>query len=244
MRGPGPGPDAARRRPHTAHRRPHTADRAPPTEASGAYTLVVPADRAVPTQGALRAVRAGALGGTSLLLATGAHLLAGGHLPGPLVLAVAVGVVGTVALALTARRCRPVLLVATLLVEQAGLHAVFGAAEAVSSCSTGELAAHHAGTATSLVCLGTGGHPMTAGGWSMGLAHLLATVATAVLLSCAERWLWRVADRLHAYASARPARRRARAGGVRAPRAVAHLPTAPDRRAPARAPPSLLPTQP
>ena len=111
-----------------------------------------------PARGAVRAVRVGLLGATSMTLATTAHLVGGGPLPPAGVLVVSGLLVGLVAVTATARRCRFGVLVALLAVEQVLLHWLFSAAAAMTGCDGAPLAAaHHGGALGAMGCAaGTG----------------------------------------------------------------------------------------
>jgi hypothetical protein len=158
-----------------------------------------------------RAVRVAVLGATSLLLATSAHAVGGGDLPALGVLAVTAIVLGLVAVPLTARRCRTGVLLAVLGVQQTLLHLLFGSAAAHPGCDPSglETAAHQLGAACAMHGTGpmsvqstgpmsvqsTG--PMADAGttsWTMIVAHIAATIATAWLLGRGEAWLWRTAE--------------------------------------------------
>ena len=142
-----------------------------------------------------RAVRVAMLGATSLLLATSAHTIGGGDLPGPGVLAVTAIVLGLVAVPLTGRRCRTGVLLAVLGVQQTLLHLLFSSAAADPVCQPSggmDAAVHQLGAA----CAMHSAMPMTGAGtsWTMIVAHAAATVATAWLLGRGEAWLWRTAE--------------------------------------------------
>ena len=144
-----------------------------------------------------RAVRVAVLGATSLLLATSAHAVGGGDLPALGVLAVTAIVLGLVAVPLTARRCRTGVLLAVLGVQQTLLHLLFGSAAAHPGCDPSglETAAHQLGAACAMH--GRMGGPMADAGttsWTMIVAHIAATIATAWLLGRGEAWLWRTAE--------------------------------------------------
>lgn len=156
------------------------------------------------THGWVRLARGAILGGSSLLLATGAHMVAGGRLPGGGLLALTGVALALVAVSLTTRRVRFVPLVAVLGVEQVLLHLLFHAAGTAASCAAVAMPGH--AMTTSTVC--SGGGATSSAGWSMLVAHVFAVVATAWLLARGERWLWRMVDRAHAYATVRPTRRR------------------------------------
>lgn len=149
-----------------------------------------------------------------MLLATGAHLVGGGHLPSAGVLLVATFLVGLTAVTTTARRCPPGLLVAVLGVQQIVLHEVFEAMSmAPATCAASPIGDH--GTAMT-GCLGA----MHGSGSGVGMltAHLVATLATAWLLARGERWLWKLSEQaVHATTWA-PTRR------VRRPRPLRPLP--------------------
>ncbi|WP_375430736.1 hypothetical protein [uncultured Friedmanniella sp.] len=181
------------------------------------------AARRSPDRGAVRLARVAVLGGGSLLLATLAHVVAGGPLPAGWVLALSGLMLGVVAVTLTARRCRFLVLLGALTLQQVLLHLVFDAASLTRGCTPLPTAAaghgahlaagaHAAAGATPHVITQTCG--MAVGmasaalpGWAMWVAHLAATVLTAALLTRGEAWLWRTADRVVAVATAAPAER-------------------------------------
>lgn len=158
-----------------------------------------------PVRGVGRAVRAGVLGGASLLLAGGAHLMGGGALPAPGVLVVVAALIGLTAVTITGRRCRLPLLLGVLGLQQLLLHYLFdlvGASAAIgAACSTSgphHLMAHG--------CWSASATSSSAGemGWAMVAAHAAAVLATAALLAHGEAWFWRVTERIVAAASAQP----------------------------------------
>ena len=152
------------------------------------------------------------LGGTSLLLATGAHVLGGGALPGVGVLLVAGMLLGLLAAVLTARRVRLPALLTLLGVQQLALHELFGLAAAAPTCTPTAYAyaAHaghggHLGGADPLVpgcaaaASGMAAMPETPA-WVMTAAHVLAVLVTAWVLARGEAWLWRTVARVVAAA--------------------------------------------
>lgn len=150
-----------------------------------------------------RAVRVAVLGATSLLLASSAHAIGGGDLPALGVLAVTAIVLGLVAVPLTARRCRTGVLLAVLGVQQTLLHLLFSSSAAHPGCDSSglETAAHQLGAACAMHSTGPMSvqsmGPMADAGttsWTMIVAHIAATVATAWLLGRGEAWLWRTAE--------------------------------------------------
>jgi hypothetical protein len=145
-----------------------------------------------------RAARVAVLGAASLLLATSAHIIGGGALPSLGVLTLTALVLGLVAVPLTGRRCRTVVLIAVLGVQQFLLHLVFTAVAAQRGCEPIGLVAttHQLGVACAMNM--PMDMPMTAAGpsWPMILAHAAATAATAWLLARGEAWLWRTAEQV------------------------------------------------
>jgi hypothetical protein len=145
-----------------------------------------------------RAVRVGVLGGASMLLATGAHLVGGGALPSPGLVVVSALLLGLVAVPLTMRRCRLPLVVGVLGVEQLALHAVLSAAT-TDPLGCLPAVAHHATTGGCPPVAGTAGHGFVAdpaAAWPMTSAHVAAVLVTAWLLVRGEAVLWRLTDEL------------------------------------------------
>ena len=201
---------------------------------------------ASPLQGARRLVRVAALGGSSLLLATAAHLVGGGQLPTTAWLLVLTVLLGMVATTLTARRVRLSTLMLVLGVEQVGLHAALAWMSVPppdAGCGSWHSAAHH--VAAAATCPSGSGEPAAGGAGSvtgpgllMWAAHTVAVVLTAVLLARGEAWLWQIADRLHAVAHAAPAcRARRRRTVAVTPLSLARPSRLPDPAAAPRGPP-------
>jgi len=143
-----------------------------------------------PTQGATRVARAAAFGVATLALASSAHVAGGGGLPSMTILAILAIPVSMAAMAVTARRCRPVLLLASMAGTQVLLHETL---KALTAQVPGDMAGQMS-TASAM-----GGHAMAhAGGWSVAMtaAHVVATVVTALLLSRGEQALWQLVSRL------------------------------------------------
>lgn len=194
---------------------------------------------AAPLRGGVRVLRAGVLGTTSLGLALGGHLAAGGHQPPPVLLAVCAGLLGLTAVTATARRVRLPLLLGLLGVQQVLLHLAFDAGAGAAACAGVDPHVGHA--AGSALSCGPGGAAATAmPGWPMLLAHVLATAATALLLLRGEQALWALADRVVRAATAAPTVRRPRAVLPRALRPTAALATAVLSPAAPRGPPVLV----
>lgn len=158
-----------------------------------------------PVRGTGRAIRAGVLGGTSMLLAGGAHLMGGGVLPAPGVLVVVAALVGLTAVTITGRRCRLPLLLGVLGLQQVLLHHLF---DLVSASSAIEAACRTSGPHHLMAhgCWSASATTSSAGemGWLMVTAHAGAVLATAALLARGEAWFWRVADRIVAAAADQP----------------------------------------
>ena len=134
--------------------------------------------------------RAAAFGVATLALASCAHVAGGGGLPSMAILAILAVPVSMAAMALTARRCRPVLLMASMAGTQVLLHETL---KALTAQVPGDMAGQMS-TASAM-----GGHAMAhAGGWSVAMtaAHVVATVVTALLLSRGEQALWQLVSRL------------------------------------------------
>lgn len=194
---------------------------------------------AAPLRGRLRVLRAGVLGATSLGLALGGHLAAGGHAPPPALLAVCAGLLGLTAVTATARRVRLPLLVGLLGVQQVLLHLAFDAGAGAAAC--GGVDPHVGHTAGSVLSCAPGGTAtMAMPGWPMLLAHVLATAATALLLLRGEQALWALADRVVRAATAAPTARRPRASVLQVSRPTAALAVAPLSPAAPRGPPVLV----
>lgn len=178
-----------------------------------------------PQSGPDRLGRVALLAGVPLLLASGAHLVGGGSLPGVGVLLGAVALL-LVATLVSTGRCRFGLLLPLLAAEQVLLHLLLEAAEASAMClPSASGAAQHAGhlahgTAAGLAPVTAGGleacaasHAMGSG-WGMVAAHAGATLLVAWVLARGEAWWWRTVAELVRVTSVRPTRRRPRAVAV------------------------------
>ncbi|PRY13991.1 hypothetical protein [Kineococcus rhizosphaerae] len=135
-----------------------------------------------PTTGVLRRWRAGAVSATVLGLAAGAHVAAGGRLPGPFLFTAVAVVVSAVCLLLAGRRLSWPVLSAVLGGGQLALHEVFDACS--GPMATVVTSGHH----QTLVLSGTA-DPMTPSPVMTG-AHLLATVLAVVALQHGESLVW------------------------------------------------------
>jgi hypothetical protein len=155
-----------------------------------------------PAHGATRVLRAVALGSAALGLAVAAHAGTGGGVPSGWVLGLVGAPMTLVALLVTARRCRPGVLLAVLGMAQLALHTAFttlapggpSLAGWLPVMPLGEHGAHSSAMQMSLDA--AAGGPAHGAGGVMTVAHVLATLATAWLLARGEGALWRVARRL------------------------------------------------
>lgn len=163
-----------------------------------------------PRGGALRLVRALALALTTVALAAVAHLLAGGDLPAPLLLAGVLVAAVAAAHAATARRVGPAVAVVLLGAGQLLLHTALallvpgsGAGGALPAASAhshgvrsvhgGHGAGHGAGHDVLHGAAASGTLDAVAdasGGLPMLLAHAVATVLVAAVLAGADASLW------------------------------------------------------
>jgi hypothetical protein len=143
-----------------------------------------------PTRGATRLARAAAFGVATLALACCAHVAGGGVLPSMTILATLAVPVTMVALALTGRRCGPLLLLGSMTAAQVLLHESLSA---LTAQAAGGMAGHVPAASAAV-----GGHVMAhAGGWpvTMTAAHVIATVVTALVLARGEQALWQLVSR-------------------------------------------------
>src|SRR3954454_10511944 len=124
----------------------------------------------LPTTGWTRLLRAGAFGTASLLLAGLAHVLGGGGLPDLGLGLLLVAATGTVAVVLTARRCRLPLLLTTLGAEQLTLHALL---TDDGSLSCAAMPAVHGGAMACAPLAAAAPHGSTVSAWLMFGSHAL-----------------------------------------------------------------------
>lgn len=165
-----------------------------------------------PVRDGQRLLRVGVLGGSSMSLATGGHLLGGGQLPSAGVLAVTAVLLGMGALTITARRVRFPALLVLLGLEQLLTHLLFSAAAGsnMAACQTMNTASgHHPGGLGSQLLASCAGSDAVAGqmsthGWPMLAAHAVATVLTGWLLARGEAQLWALTERMVEAATAVP----------------------------------------
>jgi hypothetical protein len=176
---------------------------------SGSISTAATAPASRPLNGGPRILRVAALGGSSLALACGAHLVAGGQLPTAEVLGLTAAMLGLVSVTVTARRVGYRTLLLVLGVEQLVLHYLLTAAAGVqaASCQPGTGSVGHDAALmahSSCFMAGSGADQMSMPGWSMSVTHLVATLLTAWLLSRGESWLWELANRIVRSATATP----------------------------------------
>lgn len=157
------------------------------------YRVGVPS----PTTGPLRLVRATVVALVVVALAALAHLLGGGELPPVVVVVALTALVLACTAVLTARRIGPEVAFVALGAGQLVLHRAFEAF-ATTSCAGVPVGsgghAHHADHAAALVavCAPTAAHGSGAvmlGGSAMLVAHVVATVAAALVIAGADRAL-------------------------------------------------------
>ena len=145
-----------------------------------------------PTAGPWRLARVAGLGIAAYGLAVGAHVAAGGGLPGwpaGLMLTALLGVLGV---AFTTRRRRLPALLGALTAAQVVLHVILSLLDAPeSSCGLVAVGHHVATSSCDPSAATTGSVAMAMPSLPMLLAHLAATAVTAWVLARGEAWLWR-----------------------------------------------------
>ncbi|MEI2732942.1 MAG: hypothetical protein V9G08_13245 [Dermatophilaceae bacterium] len=142
-----------------------------------------------PGHGHTRAARAALLALVVVALAVAGHRLGGGSGPALPVLIALWAALAAPSLALARRRLRWPMLLLVLGAGQTALHLTFGALSAPTlPVTVGMPSGHDHGTLH--------GIPAAVDGASMPLAHLAATLATAVLLAWGERALWALWERV------------------------------------------------
>ncbi|MGH3815334.1 MAG: hypothetical protein ACRDUV_23275 [Pseudonocardiaceae bacterium] len=137
------------------------------------------------TRGVWRWLRGILVAAVATGLALGAHTAAGGHAPSWFPVAAIALVVGLVSVGVSRFRWTGPRLLAVLACTQLGLHPLFNA-------QPGTPAGHVHTHATAAVDATS----VVSSGWSMWISHMLAAIATAVLLRCGEHWLAGVLDAL------------------------------------------------
>ncbi|MBG0740110.1 hypothetical protein IV500_12040 [Paeniglutamicibacter antarcticus] len=151
-----------------------------------------------------RWLRSGTIAVTILALAAGAHTLAGGVLPEPILLLALTALTAVVSVAVTSIRVPLALMLALLGASQLLLHNAFDLLSnpmVPTAALVDPAMAHHLmGVHTALAPQATAmaqmsmqpGYPSAA--LAMTLAHVGATLATAVVLAKGEEALWLLAD--------------------------------------------------
>ena len=155
-----------------------------------------------PAQGLLRGLRAASLGVVAFVLASLAHVAAGGAVPGPGVLLLLAGLVGMASMLLTRVRLSPVGVVVSLAGIQVLLHEAFMRLGTQAGCvltgmsapAGGHVAMGQAGQlvpecATGMAQAGMGHGSMSSAMIMLG-AHIAATVLMAALLAYVDKLLW------------------------------------------------------
>ena len=144
-------------------------------------------------RGPMRAARAGVFGVAAVGLAAAAHVAAGGMVPSLPVLGLLSVAVAWVSVALAGRHRGPVTIGLTLLAVQGGLHEAFMVLSDMGCVRAGTAPMAMAGmpgmpSAPVLTCAsGHGAGAPTGAVAAMTLAHLAATVLTALVLARSER---------------------------------------------------------
>ncbi|MEW1956875.1 hypothetical protein [Kineococcus sp. NPDC059986] len=138
-----------------------------------------------PARGSWRRLRAGAVAATVLGLAAGAHLSAGGDLPGPFLLAAVGLVLVAVCLLLAGRRFSWPVLAALLGGGQVVLHTVFEACAGPAATVVGT--GHH-----QTLAFAGGAAAAADPGTAMTLAHVAATALALGALLHGEALVWAV----------------------------------------------------
>ena len=143
-----------------------------------------------PDRGAWRLARGAAVASTVVGLAAGAHLAAGGLLPGPWLLLALTCLVLCATLLLAARRMSAPVLLAVLGAGQLGLHQAFCwfGVPTVAVHPPG----HHPGAGLLAVDPVEAVHAGASADGSMTAAHVVATVVAALVLARGEALLWRL----------------------------------------------------
>lgn len=154
-----------------------------------------------PGSGAMRAIRGLVCALAGLLLGLLAHVLAEGHLPGPVALVFVLAVLTLVGVALADVE-RGFTFIATVLGgAQLFLHLVFSFGSPYSwAAAGGDSAGHPSGHGSTGdfpvggAAVGAEAPESTLSAWLLGmtLGHVLATLVTAALLAYGERALWRL----------------------------------------------------
>lgn len=138
------------------------------------------------TLGVWRLLRGGVVGTSATILAVGGHSLAAGQPPSWTVATAAAVAIGTASILLSRLRWTLPRLLALLLAGQAGLHSLFLWQQAPPQHAGHVHAGHAHEPAVTLL----------PDDFEMVTGHVLAAVATALLLRQGERWLCGVLDAL------------------------------------------------
>jgi hypothetical protein len=135
-----------------------------------------------------RLARAAVVGGTTVFLAAAAHVVGGGALPDPLVVVGILVLTLVPTIALAGRKISAVGMLGMLGAGQLGLHVSFDALS-VSAASAPPPSASHVHVLTALSTPSASEH-LHADSALMLVGHILATVATALVLARGEQALW------------------------------------------------------
>lgn len=133
-----------------------------------------------------KVARAWIIATSATSLGAASHLLGGGHLPHPIVLALATALAALITLGVTQLKLPRTSLGAGVLVGQGILHLLYSYGHPVSHFATHTGGHQHGETAAALTAVALDGHSYGAGMW---LAHSLAAGATYALLAYSEELL-------------------------------------------------------
>lgn len=135
-----------------------------------------------------RLARAAVVGGATVFLAAGAHLAAGGALPDPLVVVGILALVLVPTIALAGRKISAVTMLGILGAGQVALHWAFDALS-VSASAAPPPTASHVHFLAALSAPSTSDH-VHGDSVLMLVGHVVATIATALILARGEQALW------------------------------------------------------
>ena len=145
-----------------------------------------------PTAGPWRLARVAGLGIAAYGLAVGAHVSAGGGLPGWPASVMLTALLGVLGVAFTTRRRRLPALLGALTAAQVVLHVILSLLDAPApSCGLVAVSHHVATSSCDPSVATTGSVAMAMPSLPMLLAHMAATAVTAWVLARGEAWLWR-----------------------------------------------------
>ncbi|MDJ0375942.1 hypothetical protein [Cryobacterium sp. PH31-L1] len=125
----------------------------------------------------------------AVLVAALSHVAAGGHVPAPVSIALALAFASMLSIALAGKKLSSTKLSLSVALSQVLLHVMFGLG---GTAGTMTVAGHH-GSTTVVVGAASAAPAMAADGW-MWAAHTLAAVLTIVALRRGERTFWALVE--------------------------------------------------